>query len=149
MDLWIMDLEQGGLRQLTDDVRRDWHPQWCPDGRSILFTSDRGGDPDLWIVGADGTGLRRLTSLEGTEDRGRWSPDGSRVVFQWSGDLWLVDAGGGAPERLTDFPGREGNPAWSPDGTSIVYGGDASGNDNLWILTLGDAGGWTPSRRYP
>jgi TolB protein len=61
----------------------DSFPQWSPDGKLIVFSSQRGGPThDLWVMRLDGTGVRRVTNTRAFDDwRARWSPDGARIVF--------------------------------------------------------------------
>jgi len=52
-DLWTIDAEGGEPVRVTDDIHTDWCPKWSPDGRWLLFTSDRGGTMNLWRVPID------------------------------------------------------------------------------------------------
>ena len=64
-----------------DESGPDYFAAWSPDGRSIVFTSDRGGNGDLYVIGADGRGERELTTDDFREFGGAWSPDGSLIAF--------------------------------------------------------------------
>lgn len=110
-DVYLVQPEGQGLRQVTSDadvVSFDW----SPDGRSILFTSDRSTETasrfDIGVVGADGEGLRTLTSGRRDTALG-WAPDGSKILFARTttrGDgLWVMDADGDRPTRLLGRPG--------------------------------------------
>src|SRR5436190_2723879 len=59
----------------------DYAPTWSPDGRTILFTSDRGGRPALYVMSAVGSNVKRLYATQGTDAAGAWSPDGRRIAF--------------------------------------------------------------------
>jgi TolB protein len=60
-DLYIMDIATHQLLQLTRDAGRNERPWWAPDGRHLVFQSDRTGTWQIWTMMADGTGLRQLT----------------------------------------------------------------------------------------
>lgn len=60
-DLYVMDLSTHQLLQLTHDAGRNERPSWAPDGRHLVFQSDRTGTGEIWTMLADGSGLRQLT----------------------------------------------------------------------------------------
>ncbi|MCL6553460.1 MAG: prolyl oligopeptidase family serine peptidase [Firmicutes bacterium] len=111
--LFLYDLESGWMRQVTGGACEDLGhlqdaPQWSPDGRLVLFASNRTdpGHRQLWTVDVQRGTLTRLTAEPGTAVEGRWAPDGSQIAYRFCGprdavDLWLVGAQGGAPRRLT------------------------------------------------
>jgi dipeptidyl aminopeptidase/acylaminoacyl peptidase len=66
---------------LTQSPGIDAHPCWTPDGRSLVFATDRWGGLELTIARADGTELRRLTQSPGSDDYPAVSPDGTRLAF--------------------------------------------------------------------
>src|SRR5437868_14934303 len=74
-----------------------------------------------------------------------YSRDG-RLAVSVEGDLWII-SNSGAWTRVTSGPAWDREPAWSPDGSSIVYSSDASGNFDVWRVSIGanDAPG-TPER---
>src|SRR5262249_47683003 len=80
--LWLAPTDKGGEpRQLTQSPKKDSHPRWSPDGKSILFESTRSGDSQLWIIDVDGGEPRQLTSLSTGASNGLWSRDGKRIAF--------------------------------------------------------------------
>lgn len=54
-------------------------PKWSPDGRRILFWSDRGGTKEIWTVNGDGSGAARLTDGGDGYHEADWSPNGTRT----------------------------------------------------------------------
>ena len=64
-----MNADGSGQRNLTPSVTYPLAthsaPAWSPDGRKILFVSNRGGNGEVYVMNADGTGLRKLTQLKG------------------------------------------------------------------------------------
>jgi Tol biopolymer transport system component len=115
-------------------------PVWSPDGNSIAFFSDLGGNPDIYVMSSDGSHVEQLTRdafaslyfTKSPDDRSpSWSPDGSQIAFE-SGrdnqkmtyvdhDIYVMTADGSNVRRLTDDGADEGSPRWSPDGDSIAY----------------------------
>ncbi len=95
-NIWLLDLANRKLVNLTAGSPGDYRPTWSPDGRWIAFSSIRdapplqpGADPavdpkrfaasNLYVIRRDGSGLRRLTT-SGSVFSPRWTPDGSRIV---------------------------------------------------------------------
>jgi TolB protein len=117
VDVWITTADGKEQRQLTRDPQNDVMPAVTPDGRHIVFTSDRTGGRNIWRMEIDGGGLKHLTSGQ-FDNFPSLSPDGRWVVYSsYRGDgptLWKVSIDGGAPAQLS--PAFANSPAVSPDG---------------------------------
>ena len=61
LEVFVMNADGTGLRQLTDSPGRDFWPDWFPNGHQIAFTSDRTGAPNIYVMNADGSDQRALT----------------------------------------------------------------------------------------
>lgn len=106
------------------------HPRFSPDGETVAFVSDRGGQSNLWLMDADGSDPRPVH--EDGESRvatPAWLPDGRGIVARRftlsrprSSGLYLFHPEGGSGVELVggDFP-RAGWPAPSPDGRSLYF----------------------------
>jgi dipeptidyl aminopeptidase/acylaminoacyl peptidase len=80
--IWIASTEKGEPRQLTNvPGKKDRHPRWSPDGKKILFTSNRSGDSQLWVIDLAGGEARQLTTISTGAEDAVWSPDGKRIAF--------------------------------------------------------------------
>jgi dipeptidyl aminopeptidase/acylaminoacyl peptidase len=82
-DLLLVRRDGSELRQLTDDPAHDRAPLWSPDGRQILFYSDRGGKYEAWTIRPDGSGLTQITHLPDNVYQPTWSPDGRQIAFTY------------------------------------------------------------------
>jgi dipeptidyl aminopeptidase/acylaminoacyl peptidase len=80
-DLWLVPVAGGEPRRLTTAQGADNHPRWSPDGKSIAFTSSRGGSTQIWLLPADGGEARQLTKLPVDVSGPVWSPKGDRIAF--------------------------------------------------------------------
>ena len=60
-EVYVINVDGSGLRNLTRNPARDGHPAWSSDGRTIGFVSNRGGNRDIYVMNADGSGQRNLT----------------------------------------------------------------------------------------
>ncbi len=129
--LYTLDLARGVVTRLVGDANsRAQTPRWSPDGRQVVFASNRAhyvGSPaetgtpdfDLWLVDADGRNARRLTTDPANDSDPAWTPDGAGVVFSSDrdsrGDLYLLTLATGTTTRLTrHFVGRAIMPSVSP-----------------------------------
>jgi TolB protein len=71
-DVYVVEIATGRIIQLTHDARRNEHPCWSPDGRHLVFESNRSGTKQLWMMLADGTNPEQLTQ-EGQNWGAAWS----------------------------------------------------------------------------
>lgn len=147
-DLIVVDLDGGESRRLTDHPAKDCHGVLSPDGRRIVFNSERVGWWKIWVMNADGSDPTQLTRPEsGADYYPDWSPDGERIVFvsggRGNGDIIVMDADGSDATNLTDHPARDNFPAWSPDGRWIAF---ASDREDGWAIYVTDPTGETVRR---
>src|SRR5208283_2284867 len=97
-----------------------------PDGKSVLFRSQRSGWLNYWIAPLDGGAPRQLTAESAEQSDGGWSPDGKWVAYvanhNGTKGLYVVSSAGGAPRALvTPSNGVVSRVTWSPDGTHLSY----------------------------
>lgn len=112
------------MQQITSDPADDIQPKFSPDGSTIAFCSNRGGNWDIWTVQRDGTELRRMTTYAGDEISPTWSPDGQMIAFTlWSPrarrwEIWTLDVQQPGVRRFLTYGMF---PNWSPDGSQIAF----------------------------
>jgi TolB protein len=85
LEIFVMNADGSGLRQVTHFGKANWAPYWTPDGKKIIFASNM-KDPasrnfDLFLVNLDGTGLEQVTFNETFDGFPMFSPDGTKLVF--------------------------------------------------------------------
>jgi TolB protein len=107
-------------------VTVDGYPVLSPDGKKILFESDRTGNSELYCMNVDGTHLKQLTFNNANDDSPVWSPDGTRIAFtsvrdDKEGDIYIMDADGRNTKRLTTTPGDDSHPKFTADGQRIIF----------------------------
>jgi Tol biopolymer transport system component len=126
-EICIVPKGGGQERRIASHPARDRYPRWTPDGRSIVFSSERSGSWQLWEAPADGGEPRRLEAGAGRRWQSDPSPDGTRLVFvgdEAAADfLGILQRGSGRVSALLRHGGRArfGNADWSPDGRRITF----------------------------
>ncbi len=105
-DLYGVDLAGGKLKRLTNDRFTELHPQWSPDGKAIVFVTDRG---------------------TGTEEEKLMFGDYDLAIYRLTNN---------SVEMITDLPGNATSPQWSPDGSEIAFISDHQGIANIYRLRL-------------
>jgi TolB protein len=148
-DIWVMNADGTGAKQLTVGARSNYGPSVSSDGRHVVFVSNRaGGAFNIWRMDADGSNPVRLTSGRG-ENFPHVTPDGRSVVYATVGGqdsaVWKVSIDGGEPVRLTNRPASW--PFVSPDGKSFVctYGEGPFSTSKLAVVPIE---GGEPARLY-
>jgi serine/threonine protein kinase/Tol biopolymer transport system component/tetratricopeptide (TPR) repeat protein len=104
-DLWVMNADGTGERQLTFGTGRNYAPAASPDSKSLTFHSNRTGNWQIWRVDMDGNNPKQLSSSAADGNWPQFTADGNSVIFHRSGpnglfNLWRVSAEGGSRAQL-------------------------------------------------
>jgi len=144
-DVYVIPVDGGEPRRLTNHPAADYHPDFSPDGTEIVFYSTRYGSRDLFLISSDGAHEVRLTDSPSEDTHPSFSPDGLRIAFTRREEarpdfqrqfVMSRDSIGGewSQPRPLEPTARERclYGRWSPDGTRL----SCWGNNKLWIVSL-------------
>ena len=138
-DIWLYDLGTDARTKFTFDPGNDFAAVWSPDGRQVVFASNRRGPYDLYLKNANGAGGESpLFQNDARKIPSDWSRDGRFLLFDtWSEkttfDISALAMPEGKPFTVlaTEFEERSGQ--ISPDGRWLAYQSNESGRFEIWI----------------
>lgn len=126
-DLYTLPMEGGKAIQITRGLAFDQHPRYSPDGKKILFVSDKSGAENLWYIDTEKKDTVQLTrDINQNFPSADWTPDGNYIVYSKGrrvNKLYMIHKDGGSGSQLIEEPAqlKTIDPAVSSDGQYIYY----------------------------
>jgi tricorn protease len=139
-DIWEVASSGGVAHLLVTDAATEGRPLYSPDGKSLAFTSTRGGSANIYVLDLASGALTRITYAEANEELDAWSADGKWLYFASAindvgrqPDIFRVAATGGTPLEVSrEQYVSEFQAAPSPDGQSIALMAKGFSNGQWW-----------------
>jgi Tol biopolymer transport system component/predicted Ser/Thr protein kinase len=149
-DIYLVPIGGGEPRRLTFDNREIDGLAWTPDGREIVFPSDRGGGYGLWRISVTGDTPERLAVGGDNDFSPPLSPQGNRLAMSRQGNrlayvqsafdtnIWRIEipeskGRSNPPTRLIASTNLDQGPQYSPDGKRIAFESTRSGSYEIWV----------------
>jgi Tol biopolymer transport system component len=148
--IYILPATGGTPRQITQLGPSYWHG-WSPDGKTLTYCAERGGEYDVYTIPVEGGEERRLTTATGLDDGPDYTADGKFIYFNsvrtGRMQIWRMKPDGSEQEQVTSDEFNNWFPHPSPDGKWIVflsYEKDVTGhpaNENVRLRLMPIGGG--------
>ncbi len=135
-DIWIYHILRKRLTRFTFGGGNSSFPIWSPDGKYVMYASERGTVTDLFRKPWDGsTAEERLTNGLSVSELSSYAPDGKAVAFVQNGDIWILPLDEErTPRPFLESPANEASPKFSPDGRWLAYSSNESGRDEIYVV---------------
>ena len=148
--LWLVDLASGNERLLVRHGPRSvlGNPQWGPDGKQIVFSSNWSLGHQIFLVDVASGKQTRLSGLLSGGCEPRFSPDGRRVIHVTRGGhrptsrLVETDLATGAEKVVVAWSALNYDPVYSPDGSEIAFASTIAGEYQIYRMRLADGKTW-------
>jgi Tol biopolymer transport system component len=144
--IWLINIDGTGLRQITESQWGACQPEWSPDGFQLVYVSPCDGNKEyyrgsgLFIINADGTDPSSLP-VQGFGDYDpAWSPDGKKIAFTSimpvdRPQILVMDLETGDVQNLSMDFSRDIQPSWSYDGSQIIFISTRNGPYQIWTMS--------------
>ncbi|MFZ1468061.1 MAG: Tol-Pal system beta propeller repeat protein TolB [Paracoccaceae bacterium] len=137
----ITVLDVASLQRRTLDEQQGtmtFAPRFSPDGSTVVFSLERGGNSDIYTLNVRSGSLSQLTNAPSIETGPSYSPDGSQIVFEsdrsGTQQVYIMPAGGGEGRRISGGEGRYSTPVWSPRGDLIAFTKQNKGRFHIGVM---------------
>jgi Tol biopolymer transport system component len=135
-DIYVVPVKGGEPRRVTADNRYILSMTWGPQGRSIVFSSDRRRNYALWRAPVDGGEVTRVPLVSENATDPAFSRDGRRMVYSQvfeDTNIWRFELERHAALRkVVSSTQYDSSPSLSPDGTRLVFRSNRSGSNEIW-----------------
>ncbi|MGH9498371.1 MAG: TolB family protein [Terriglobales bacterium] len=150
-DIWVLDLALGIRTRLTFGPVSNTFPVWSPDGKWIIYNSDRNGHSTFVREASDGSGTEEvLMTYDQIAIPNDWSADGKYLIYgqgpvgytHW--DIWALPLEGERKPRLVVPHGENGSSGYgrlSPDQHWLAYSSTESGRSEVYVVPFGGGQG--------
>lgn len=135
-----LDLRNTAIRLLTQGTGTDRQPRYTPDGKAVLFSSNRTGNNDVWQLDRETNRLSQLTAHDQTDWDPQLTDDGKTLL--WSSnrtgnfEIWASAPDGTRGRQLTRFKSSAQNPTATPDGQIVIFTLSEHPQAGLWQIRI-------------
>ena len=156
LHIFVVDIASKQVRQLTQGNFDEHSIDWSPDGKQLIFASNREPNQDeffnydLFTLQLADNSIHRLTATESCEFDPLWSPDGKSIIYSGTRrgltdrettmedtHVWIMNADGSNDHEIGNaIDNRQGAPQWAPDGSAVYFTVQERGSNHLVRLPI-------------
>jgi eukaryotic-like serine/threonine-protein kinase len=143
-DIWIFDRARGAATRLTFDPSGHQTPIWSPDGKQILYVSNRNLGIRIHLKNADGSGSEEDVADIGPASSGNawdWSREAKHILFRKANELWYLSWPERVAKPLLQAKWTVRNAQFSPDGRWMAYASNETGSMEIYVSPFPGANG--------
>ena len=142
-DLYTMPSSGGKATPLTRGMAFDGQPRFSPDGKHVVFVSDRDGGWNLWTIAVDKSDTTQVTrGKQNTYYSPDYTPDGKYIIATRDTKLWIYHVDGGQGQQLIRAEAAAGGRGGAPAQDVARQMGVAFGKDGRWVWFAERRGQW-------
>lgn len=139
-NIFISNIYQGTLEELTKTAGNNFTPSWSPDGTRLCFASTRDGNMEIYVANRDGSNVRRLTNHPASDITPTWAPSGTQIAFTsdrtGTPQIYIVGADGLGLQKLTSEPYAD-RATWSPGPfNEVAYTARTGPGNDIKVISL-------------
>ena len=147
LHIYLMNPDGNDPVALSSGAWKDQWPDISPNGRDVVFTSNRDGGTHIFRMSTAGGDPVDLTYAAGAlDDWARWSPNGHEIAFQSKRDgaayyhIYVMDLRDASITQVTDCECASDDmwPEWSPNGTKLSFRRGSNSAGHVYVLNLAD-----------
>jgi serine/threonine protein kinase/Tol biopolymer transport system component len=141
-DVWTQELQSEKSKRLTFEPSIDVVPVWSPDGKRVVFSSNRLTGFNLYVKNADGAEEEKLIAKDEIDKLPNdWSRDGKTILYTHGKDLWYLTLPDLKTAQFLKAPSVLRNGQFSPDGKWVAYASNETGKWQIYVTSFPDARG--------